>query len=197
MRIPAGVAHDNWGRQDIHLLFYVDASVEDQLPGVRRSEPHSFKDWEPAVVQERLTGAMGGAGQMVDERVLLAHVERDSRRLQVLHPTDDSDLDQWVWKSDAAWFGLTRHGAGEATTYRRHRNAHEAQYQVSGRRTLITQLGTVELEPGDFVHIPAGCAFGEASTEPVSYLRIATVAKLERVGEPSKTAQRRERRVNA
>ncbi|MBV8087428.1 MAG: hypothetical protein JO247_21685, partial [Chloroflexi bacterium] len=43
VRIPAGVAHGNWGRQDIHLLFYVDASVEDQLPGVRRSEPHTFR----------------------------------------------------------------------------------------------------------------------------------------------------------
>lgn len=38
VRIPVGVAHDNWGRRESHILWYFPAPIEDVAPVVRHSE---------------------------------------------------------------------------------------------------------------------------------------------------------------
>jgi mannose-6-phosphate isomerase-like protein (cupin superfamily) len=189
VRIPVGVAHDNWGREDIHLLFYIQAPVEDQLPSLRRSEPHVFKDWQPATVTEMLTGKLGGAMQKADEQLIVDQAKRDPRRLDVMRVPDDAEGTTWVWKAATIWLGLTRLPRSDGREYRRHRNVEEVQYQVTGRRTLVTQRGALEIEPGDFTLIPAGCAFTSLCTEPCEYLTMVSTLPLQRVAEPTKQAQ--------
>ena len=48
--------------------------------------------------------------------------------------------------------------------------AHELQIQTKGRRTLITQRGTLHVEPGDFVTVPLGCAFTSVAHEENVYI---------------------------
>jgi len=67
-----------------------------------------------------------------------------------------------------------RRPASDGHVYQRHLNADEVQYQVSGRRTLVTQRGCLEIEPGDFVRIPQGVAFTSIHHEPCEYLMLAS-----------------------
>ncbi|MBV9119943.1 MAG: hypothetical protein JOZ39_04490 [Chloroflexi bacterium] len=181
VKIPVGVAHDNWGREDIHLLFYINAPVDDQLPSLRQSEPHTFKDWEPAEVTEMLTSKLGGAMQRSDEKLLVDHIHSDTRRLHLMR----ADSTTWVWKGATIWIGNTVLAPSNGTEYRRHRNVEEIQYQISGERTLVTQLGTLELKAGDFVKIPCGCAFTNINADPVTYLSMVSTVPLQRVAEPT------------
>jgi mannose-6-phosphate isomerase-like protein (cupin superfamily) len=169
-RIPAGVAHDNYGRRESHLLFYVPAPVEEvSAAEVQRTSDAvfpPFEGWVPKIVNELVTECLGGPGhdvaiQPVDERLLLEQVHKESDRIAVLAVGADIGT-SWIYRSAQAWLGTTRlAGPGDSVdrAYRRHRAAEEIQYQISGRRTLVSQRGVVELEPGDFVRIPLGCAF--------------------------------------
>lgn len=193
VNIPVGTAHDNWGRHDIHLLFYVDAPVTSDLPVVRESHPHEFKDWEPAVVTELITSKFGGATQLADERLLVEHIHSDPRRLGVMR-VDDAEPDPlvWVFKSATMWLGMTAIGPTNGTDYRRHRNVEEVQYQVAGHRTLVTQVGTLDLEPGDFVKIPNGCAFTNITQQGSRYLSMVSTLPLERVMDATRTGEMRQ-----
>jgi hypothetical protein len=63
------------------------------------------------------------------------------------------------------------------------------QYQVSGTRTLVSQRGTVRIEPGDFVEIPAAIAFTSISGEPTSYISVVTRQQLVRTAQIAKKAE--------
>ncbi|HEX6513263.1 MAG TPA: hypothetical protein VF157_13250, partial [Chloroflexota bacterium] len=135
-------------------------------------------------------GKLGGALQKADERVLLDQIHRDDRRLAVMRP-EPSEGTTWVWKAASIWLGLTSAQRGNGTEYRRHCNAEEIQYQLTGRRTLVTQRGTLELEPGDFVKAPSGCAFTSIHSEPCSWLTMFSTKPLPRVAEPTRIGEPR------
>ncbi|GAA0510392.1 hypothetical protein [Pigmentiphaga daeguensis] len=181
VRLPNGVAHDNYGRQDIHLLLYVSDPAAELLPARRTSEHRQtpFPEWQPAVVNEMVSKDLAGPGQCLvlapaDERLLLDHALNDPRRLAVLDPGDEAAGACWIYRSTHVWIGRTRRPASDGRVYQRHLNADEVQYQVSGRRTLVTQRGCLEIEPGDFVRIPQGVAFTSIHHEPVEYLMLAS-----------------------
>jgi len=185
------VAHDNWGRQEIHLLFYVQDRMQELLPTVRRSEPHVFRDWQPATVTEMLGDGNVRVFQQSDERLLTEQVHADERRLLVSRVADGQTGTTWVWQSPDVWIGMTRLAASPGTAYQRHRLAEEVQYQVAGRRTLISQHGCAELEPGDFVKLPRGCAFTSLCEGEASYITLLSVAPLQRLAAPTRQAEPR------
>ncbi|MEV0038944.1 hypothetical protein [Streptomyces sp. NPDC050804] len=173
-RIPRGVAHDNYGRRESHLLFYSPAPVTEETGPSRRSESAlpPFPGWEPGDRNEAITQCMGTPGHditvaPVDERQLLDHVHRDKRRLSVL-ALPDAPGTTWLYRSGTFRLGTVRQLPDTPRIYRRTLDADEIQYQISGRRTLVSQRGTVELGPGDFVRVPLGvahtslCAAGES-----------------------------------
>ncbi|HLH24243.1 MAG TPA: hypothetical protein VK066_17110 [Chloroflexota bacterium] len=192
VNIPVGVAHDNWGRQEIHLLFYVRAPVARQLEPVRLSRPHEFRDWEPAIVPEMISA---GAGLTVpcDERLLLAHAAHDPRRLEVLHPRSGAEEPpgiQWAYKAQTFWLGWCSVVQATGSDYRRHLNFDEVQFQLAGTRTLLTELGCVELEPGDFVKVPRGVAHSSVA-DRATYLVMYAAKPLKRLVEPVRTGELR------
>ncbi|MFC8078122.1 hypothetical protein ACFUN8_21580 [Streptomyces sp. NPDC057307] len=194
-RIPRGVAHDNYGRRESHLLFYSPAPVTEETEPARRSEAvrPPFPGWEPGDRNEAITQCMGTPGHditvaPVDERQLLDHVHRDERRLSVLALPDAPDT-TWLYRSDTFRLGTVRQLPGAPRVYRRTLDADEIQYQISGRRTLVTQRGTVELDPGDFVRVPLGiahtslCAAGESR-----HLALQSDRDLPQIGQTTRTA---------
>ncbi|KAL2424488.1 hypothetical protein ABEF95_011026 [Exophiala dermatitidis] len=189
-RIPVRVAHDNFGRQGIHLLFYIPAPVQECVKVNRTAEYKipPFDGWQAATVTEVMTNCLGGpecdiAAAKADEMLLLKHSETIGERdyINVLRSDGaDSDTDTsdhgplWLYKSADVWIGSTRtkrpkgdhvngngvgNGNGSGQVYRRHSRVEEIQCQITGSRTLITQRGIVQLNPGDFVNIPVGVAF--------------------------------------
>ncbi|MGI5169054.1 hypothetical protein ACQEU3_32370 [Spirillospora sp. CA-253888] len=196
-RLPVGVVHDNYGRADIHLLFYVPAPMAEALPADRTSRVAipPFEGWEAAPVNELVTDGLSGPGQDVaiwpaDERALLEQAEQEAERLRVLRPADAPGT-TWLYTSRHVLIGRTFAASGDGRLYRRVRNADEVHYQLSGTRTLVTQRGTVQLEPGDFVRVPAGVAFTSVHAEPSAHLTLASETPLERVAEPTRTAETR------
>ncbi|HZS00002.1 MAG TPA: cupin domain-containing protein [Chloroflexota bacterium] len=191
VNIPVGVAHDNWGRQEIHLLFYVRTPVARQLEPVRLSRPHEFRDWEPAIVPEMISA---GAGLTVprDERLLLAHAAHDPRRLEVLHPGSGAAEPgtRWAYKGETFWLGWCRVAQATGSDYRRHLNFEEVQFQLAGKRTLITEVGCVDLEPGDFVKVPRGVAHTSIA-DRAGYLVMYAAKPLKRLVEPVRTGELR------
>src|SRR5882757_23110 len=63
-RLPRGVAHDNWGRRESHLLFYAPAPVTEERPAIAESQPvlPPFVGWEPGALNEAVTQCMGSPG---------------------------------------------------------------------------------------------------------------------------------------
>ena len=174
-RIPVGVAHDNYGREEIHLLFYIPAPVTECVEAVRRAEfkMPPFSDWKRQNVSELLTKCLGGlmgqpecalAVAMADERLILEHAEglEASNMLQVLRTSGQEGKYEWLYKSENVWIGAVEYKEGSSgDSYRRHRRAEEIQCQIEGQRTLVSQRGMIELEPGDFLSIPEGVAFAD------------------------------------
>jgi mannose-6-phosphate isomerase-like protein (cupin superfamily) len=78
---------------------------------------------------------------------------------------------------------------GEERRYRRTLDADEIQYQVSGRRTLLTQRGVVELGPGDFVRIPLGIAHADVVREPGEYISLLSHIELPQIAETARIAE--------
>jgi len=195
-RIPVGVAHDNFGREDVHLLFYVPAPVDEALPAARTSEVliPPFEGWEPVITNELITECLAGPGHDVvmaptDELCLLEHAKDEPERIQVLRPADVPGTTR-LYTSSHVHIGRVLHASGDGRVYRRIRNADELQYQVAGHRTLVTQRGTVELAPGDFVQIPVGVAFTSIHREPSEHIAVVTARGVHRVGEVARTGER-------
>ncbi|EJM34494.1 hypothetical protein PMI26_05701 [Pseudomonas sp. GM33] len=200
-RIPVGISHDNFGREETHVLFYVTAPVTECEDPVRASEKiiPPYTGW-PACASgaygEVITQELGAVGTdvaayLVDEELLLQGDPHDERSIQVLRADDTTCETIWLYRSDLVWIGSTTLKSEDGRTYRRHLCATEIQYQVSGQRTLVTQRGTVTLLPGDFIEIPQGCAFTSIAGEESKHISVLsalptpTTAKHSRQAEPS------------
>lgn len=199
-RIPVGVGHDNYGRNEIHLLFYIPASVTECGPFAKKAS-HTippFEGWESKVVAEVMTECLGGpecdiASFQVDETLLLNHAKGlpEDKLISILRPTEASKGDiEWKYKSKHVWIGHTELSKSTGTPkYRRHRRAEEIQCQISGTRTVITQRGIITLEPGDFISIPNGVAFTDHVTDNSTHITVLTFNKAEAKGDIVKRAK--------
>ena len=185
--IPVGVAHDNYGQEDVHLIFYITAPVAEVKTPVRSAEYREspFPGWKEdngrcvEFVTEKLSALGSDTSTFrTSERLLLDHAKRVDERLNVLR-SDPGDKDKsgkdggvdWLYKAENISLGVchmspssptpsSRESGESSVSYQRHRFADEVQLQLKGTRTLVTQRGTVKnIRPGDFVSIPKGCAF--------------------------------------
>ena len=193
-RIPRGVGHDNYGRKESHLLFYSPAPVTEERAAVRESQPvfPPFPGWQPGKVNEAVTQCLGTPGHdiavfPIDEQLLLGEVDLTKERLQVLCGGEGPGTD-WLYRSGSFRLGIVRLPAGDGSSYRRNLDADEVQYQISGRRTLASQHGMVELGPGDFVRIPLGVAYTSIAAGQNRYLTLLSDRHLPQIAETSRTA---------
>jgi uncharacterized cupin superfamily protein len=204
-RIPVGVAHDNYGRRESHLLFYVPAPVTEARPAARTSEPvlPPFPGWQPAVLNEVTTVCLGAGGHdvaisPVDEQQLLERVHQEKDRIPVL-TAPRAPGTSWLYRSRDTALGTTvLTGAdADAAGWIRRLGADEIQYQISGHRTLVSQRGTVALGPGDLVRVPLGVAYTQVvhgvhgESRHLTLLSAETlpqVAATARTAEPSSVA---------
>ncbi|MDL4814077.1 hypothetical protein [Actinomadura opuntiae] len=191
-RIPTGVAHDNLGDADIHLLFYSPGPVVERLPPTRVAEclETPFPGWEPVVQNEMITAMRGGQGEGIgvapaDERLLIGRAKRTDARIPLVRCGQTA----WLYATPQILIGQVVAASSDGRLYRRHLDADEIQYQVSGTRTLVTQRGTVDLVPGDFVRIPRGVAFAGLHSGPSTHLVVATVETMPQVAETTKKAR--------
>ncbi|MFC9502780.1 hypothetical protein [Streptomyces sp. NPDC057002] len=194
-RLPRGVAHDNYGRRESHLLFYAPAPVREERNPVRKSEAvfPAFPGWQPGKVNEAVTQCMGTPGHditvtPVDELRLLEQVHTDKERLQVLTVSGDLGM-TWLYRSAGFRLGTVRLAPGAQRVYRRTLDADEVQYQISGRRTLVSQRGIVELEPGDFVRVPLGIAYTSVCAEDSEHIALFSDRELPQIAETTRTAE--------
>ena len=194
-KIPVGVGHDNYGREDIHLILYMHGPAEPCLApvaeGAHRIPP--FEGWKERAMLEITTHCLGGphcdvASSMIDEHVLLDAVQHSEERMQLLQTPGSGPGLQWVYKAPKVWIGETALMPGSERTYTRHLAADEIQYQVSGTRTLVSQRGAVKLGPGDFIRIPFGCAFTSLCEEPARHLSVLTAEHVPAVRDPTRYA---------
>ncbi|HWO66163.1 MAG TPA: hypothetical protein VNO31_39635 [Umezawaea sp.] len=175
-RIPRGVAHDNHGRRESHLLFYSPAPVTEEREAARTSLAVSppFPGWRAGPVNEAVTECMGTPGHdiavfPVDEQLLLDRVHVEADRLRVLTTTRSPGV-TWQYRSDRFRLGSAWLPTADGGRFRRTLDADEVQYQISGRRTLVSQHGVVDLVPGDLVRIPLGVAHTSVAEEPTEHL---------------------------
>ncbi|MFH8469081.1 hypothetical protein [Streptomyces sp. NPDC017991] len=194
-RIPRGVGHDNYGRQESHLLFYLPAPVTELGEPVRTSQPvmPPFPGWVPGQVNEAVTQCMGTVGHDIvvfptDETSLLERVHAEPERMGV-HAIGDGVTSTWIYATPTIRLGYVNMAADDGTRrYRRTLDADEIQYQVSGIRTLVTQRGIVELHPGDFVRIPLGLAHTGVTHERSTHISLLSHLELPQVVDAARTA---------
>jgi quercetin dioxygenase-like cupin family protein len=193
-RIPRGVGHDNYGRAESHLLFYLPAPVTELVPPDRESQAvfPPFPGWQPGAVNEAITQCMGTPGHditvfPVDERRLLDHVHHGDARMHVLRAGSEGVT--WLYRTERVRLGMAALTPGAERRYRRTLDADEIQYQVRGHRTLLTQRGVVELGPGDFVRIPLGLAHASVVREPGEHVVLLSHLELPQVAETTRTAE--------
>ncbi|KAH8195934.1 hypothetical protein TruAng_009913 [Truncatella angustata] len=192
-RIPVGVAHDNYGREEIHLLIYVIAPAAEVGQVTAQSEfmkNGPFPGWEkatPAAI-EMITECLGANGcdiavSLVDEDLLLTQSpssERKDGKLLVQRAAAtaitgaEPQHPEWLYKSAKIWIGNVKLSRAIGKVYHRHRRADAIQCQMKGDRILVTQRGTVELKPGDFICIPKGCAYTSICKDISEHLVILT-----------------------
>ncbi len=194
-RLAEGVAHDNYGMGDIHILFYIPSPVSDRLAAYRTAELAipPFEGWTPQVMNEQISEGLGGpgtdiAGMQIDEELLLRHAETTDERLQILRPDPTAQGTTWVYQSASVLIGRTCQASSDGRTYVRHLDVDEIQYQISGTRTLVSQRGVIDIEPGDFVSIPRGCAFTSIHAEPSAQLTLCSRHPIPQVGDTARTA---------
>ncbi|RSS17519.1 hypothetical protein EF914_25190 [Streptomyces sp. WAC05458] len=194
-RLPRGVAHDNYGRRESHLLFYTPAPVREERAAIRRSAAvfPAFPGWEPGTINEAVTQCMGTPGHdisvaPIDERQLLEQVHAEKERLEVLTGTDRIGM-TWLYRSAGFRMGSVRLRAEGQRVYRRTLDADEIQYQISGRRTLVSQRGIVELGPGDFVRIPLGIAYTSVCADASEHIALFSDRELPQIAETTRTAE--------
>ncbi|MFT3797126.1 hypothetical protein [Microbacterium sp.] len=186
VRIPVGVAHDNYGRRGSHILWYFPAPLHDVGVVVRTAEVliPPFAGWQAETVNEVHTDCLGGrhcdrAVQLSDETLLLEQAHHESGRLAVLSSHVDTDSTSWVWRGAQHAIGVVDITDSDGTLYRRRRNVDEVQYQIEGTRLLISANGVVELTPGSFVHIPLGVAYASVVKGASRHITTVTTGKLD------------------
>ncbi len=194
-RIPLGVAHDNYGREDIHLIFYMHgparACVKPVGYGEHRVPP--FPGWQAKTMVETTTVGLGGPGgsiaySMADEQLLLDAAKNTEHRLEVLAPSGPPGELEWVYRAPKVWIGHTRL---ERTTMRRYQcdlSGDEIQFQAEGTRTIVSQRGVVTLNAGEFTLIPRGCAYANLAGGASRHLSVLTEESVPPAIQPSRLA---------
>jgi uncharacterized cupin superfamily protein len=193
--IPTGVAHDNYGRADIHLIFYLEGPAKPVVAATKSGQPliPPFDGWEARPWVEALTNNMGAPGgvigySVVDEELLLGLANRVEDRLQVIEGTGKPGEIEWLYTAPKVWIGQTVLEQVATRDYRRRLCADEIQYQVEGVRTIVSQRGVVTLQPGDFTCIPRGCAFAELADARSVHLSLVTAETVPAVTPPTRFA---------
>ena len=199
-RIPVYTAHDNRGLDDVHLIFYLTTPAPEQVTPSRKTEMKMppFDGWQPRQVAEVVTECLGTPGcdrmnSLVDEEMILKTASTGTLEpiniVNVYDLNDSSTETIWIYKSAMVWLGSTTLPGGKERFYYRHRRADEIQCQVKGTRILITQRGTIELEPGDFVTIPLGTAFTSVVNSESTHLSVLSRLPVEPKASIAKTAK--------
>lgn len=185
VRIPVGVAHDNYGREDTHILWYFPTPIEDVGPVTGRSERliPPFEGWEAAEVNEVHTDCLGGlhcdrAVQRSDELLLLEQFDAERDRLAVMRAQPGANETIEIWRGPDHWIGLVDVTDSDGRRYLRRRNVDEIQYQVSGTRLLISANGVVEMKPGTFVHLPVGVAYASIVAGRSTHISTLTTSRI-------------------
>lgn len=194
-RIPQGVGHDNYGREESHLIFYLPAPVMELEAPARTSQPVSppFPGWQPGQVNEAVTQCMGTPGHELavfpaDETLLLDRVHAETERMRV-HSIGDTVGHRWLYATPTVRLGYVVSTAGDdARRYRRTLDADEIQYQIAGTRTLVTQRGIVDMGPGDFVRIPLGVAHTSITGGPSTHISLLSHLELPQITKTDHTA---------
>lgn len=195
-RIPVGVAHDNYGREDIHLIIYVHGPAEACTAPVGRGEYRvpPFAGWQSRPMIEVTTNNLGGADgavsySMADEDLILGAATRFPDALEILEPGDDTGEMEWLYRAPTVWIGHTKLGRTTERQYFRRLGADEIQYQAEGTRTIVSQRGVVTLAPGDFVCIPRGTSYANVVEDATSkHLSLMTAENVPAVKEPNRLA---------
>nr|WP_211118614.1 hypothetical protein [Streptomyces sp. RLB1-33] len=111
-RIPRGVAHDNYCREDSHLLFYIPAPVTELALAQRESGAMfpPFPGWQPGEANEAITQCMAALGHDItvfgiDEQLLLEQVHQEDRRMAVLRADRASRHRSPPFRADSAATG--------------------------------------------------------------------------------------------
>ncbi|MFT4214981.1 MAG: hypothetical protein QM622_09430 [Microbacterium sp.] len=178
--MPTGTAHDNYGRGDIHVLFYTPAGVKALVPPQRHSEVIiPPRDWAPVQVNELVTECLGGPEHDIvmypaNELDIWENANRSGERLDVLRVDPQSSGTTWLYQSENILIGQTRLVDDPGLAYVRHRNCEEIQYQISGERLLVSQRGMVRVQAGDFVKIPIGVAFTSIVRGEATHVRVCS-----------------------
>lgn len=194
-RIPVGVAHDNYGREDIHLILYFHGPAVPCVAPVAHGEYRvpPFPGWEPKPMIEVTTNNLGGpngaiAYSMADETLILDAANRFPDRLEVIEPRGPAGEIEWLYHAPKVWLGHTSLGRTVERRYVRRLGADEIQYQVEGTRTIVSQRGVVTLEPGDFICIPRGCASADLVEGASKHVSVLTAEHVPPVAEPIRHA---------
>lgn len=197
VRIPCGIAHDNYGRRASHILWYFPTPMRDVGEVTRTSEMRipPFEGWEEATVNEVHTDCLGGrhcdrAVQLSNERMILEQANRENERLQVLQSGVPTNETRWVWQGEQHAIGVTDITNSDGREYLRRRNVDEVQYQIEGTRLLVSANGVVEMAPGTFVHIPVGVAHASIVGGSSRHITTVTTGKLTCVWEAATQSSR-------
>ncbi len=180
-RIPVGAAHDNYGHDDIHILFYMHGPIKTGIAPVGWSAHRvpPYVGWQAKPMVETLTNCLGGphcdlAYSMIDEELLLGAGAHASDLLEVLEPSGPEGTTEWIYRAPKVWIGHTRLGCTLKRRYERKLCVDEIQYQVEGTRTIISQRGVITMHPGDFTCIPKGCAHASITEGPSKHISVLT-----------------------
>lgn len=194
-RIPVGVAHDNYGREDIHLILYFHGPAEPVVKPVAHGEYRvpPFPGWEPKPMVEVTTNNLGGPNgavgySMVDEDLLLGAAQRFADKLEVIEPQAPAGEIEWLYRAPKIWLGHTLLERTVERRYLRRLGADEIQYQAEGTRTIVSQRGVATLEPGDFICIPRGCAHANVTDGVSKHISLLTTEPVPPAAEPVRHA---------
>lgn len=194
-RIPVGVAHDNYGRDDIHLILYFHGPAKPMIAPVGHGAylATPFSGWQSKPMVEVTTNNMGGPNgavsySMADEDLILGAATRCDDPLEILEPQGAPGEIEWIYHAPKVWIGHTVLAATAERSYQRRLGADELQYQAEGTRTIVSQRGVVTLHPGDFTCIPRGCSYANLTDGPSKHLSVLTAETVPAAREPSRFA---------
>ncbi|PTU19746.1 hypothetical protein P175DRAFT_0532691 [Aspergillus ochraceoroseus IBT 24754] len=197
--IPPSVTHDNYGRREVHILFYIFGPVEEsgKITGIAELKPTPFDGWSPQMVTEMYNTGLGETGcdfttSTLDEVLLtngrLNNHPQSHLLLTARQPLGLNSEPEWVYKSPSVWIGGWRLEHSPGHVYYRHSLADAIQCQIRGKRLVVSQRGMILMEPGDFISIPRGCAYTSIISDESFHIQILTTNAVIEKAELSKTA---------
>ena len=156
--------------------------MEELRASVKSSELRipPFPSSKAAPNNEIVTDCLGGPGHdpiavaSIDEELLLEQAQQETDRIEVLRADIATAEICWLYRSKEVMIGHSQSPASDGRKYQRHLDVDEIQYQLDGKRTLITDRGALDLEPGDFVRIPVGVAFASFHNDKSEHISLVS-----------------------